>query len=118
MNVSHLLKAALLITAAWSTLPPAHAGDLAPAFKSLAQPYDLTRCGAYFGINSMLMSSSVNGTAVAPGTQVQQGAIGGTVGYGCPINAANGSFWFVEGLFDIANLNGNVNGLSKPCPSR
>jgi hypothetical protein len=43
---------------------------------------------------------------------VVQGAIGGTLGYGCPINATNGWFWFAEVLVDVTNLNGATNGLS------
>jgi hypothetical protein len=98
----------------------AHAADL-PSKQQLknpfAAPYDIGRCGAYFGVNSTLTSSAVNGDAVAPGTQIQQGAIGGTIGYGCPISAANSSFWFIEAMADVTNLNGNTNGLSLSGPA-
>lgn len=77
-----------------------------------AQPYDPGKCGGFFGINTIGLAGAVNGTAVQPGTQVVQGGIGGEVGYGCPINAATGSFWFAEAMADITNLNGNVNGIS------
>ena len=82
-----------------------------------SQPYTLTACGGYFGVNTMGSSSSVQGATVAPGTQVVQGAIGGTLGYGCPINAQNGSFWFAEVLVDVNNLNGAANGLSLSGPA-
>jgi hypothetical protein len=119
MKFGKALAACLLIAAT----TPVFAGDLPlPTFAKkannpFAQPYDLGHCGAYVGVNSTLTSSSVNSVAVTPGTQIQQGAIGGTVGYGCPINAANGSFWFAEVLADITNLNGNTNGLALSGPA-
>lgn len=98
----------------------ARAGDFqlkAPKLtNAFSSPYDLTHCGAYYGINTIGTSNAVSGD-VSPGTQVVQGGIGGTIGYGCPINAANGSFWFAEALFDVTNLNGNVNGLSLSGPA-
>jgi hypothetical protein len=102
----------------------AHAADIttkaAPAPKianPFAQPYDLTKCGAYFGINTIGSSSGVSG-AVQAGTQVVQGGIGGVLGYGCPINAANGSFWFAEVMADVTSLNGgSSNGLSLGGPA-
>jgi hypothetical protein len=115
MKFLKALAAGLLLASA------AHAADLPLKAPRLANPfataYDLGHCGAYFGINSTLTSSSVNGSGVAPGTQIQQGAIGGTLGYGCPINASNGSFWFGEVLADVTNLNGNANGLSLAGPA-
>src|ERR1700756_5685365 len=116
MKFVKALAAGLILTSA------AHAADLpskaAPKLANpFATPYDLGHCGAYFGINSTLTSTGVNGAAVAPGTQIQQGAIGGTLGYGCPISAANGSFWFVEALADVTNLNGSTNGLSLSGPA-
>lgn len=82
---------------------------------ALSQPYTLTACGAYFGVNTIGSTNAVKGD-VAPGTQVVQGGIGGTVGYGCPINAATGSFWFAEAMADVENLNGASNGLSLSGP--
>lgn len=115
MKFLKAIAASLLLVSA------AHASDLpmkAPGFVNpFASPYDPGRCGAYFGINSTLSSTGVNGSGVAPGTEVQQGAIGGTVGYGCPISAANGSFWFTEAMADVTNLNGNTNGLSLSGPA-
>jgi opacity protein-like surface antigen len=91
----------------------AMAGDInSPALKAFANPYTLTACGAYFGINTFGSANSVQSSTVAPGTQVVQGALGGTVGYGCPINASSGSFWFAEGMFDVANINGATSGIS------
>lgn len=113
------LKAAALASAMlWGGV--AAAADLTPA-KAPSNPfaggYDISRCGMYFGINSIGSAGSVEGDNVAPGTKIVQGAIGGTLGYGCPISAANGSFWFAEGLFDFANLNGNTNGLELSGPA-
>jgi opacity protein-like surface antigen len=96
---------------------PAFAADLPFKKNPFAQPYDLGHCGAYFGVNMAITSSSVNSDMVTPGTQVVQGEIGGTIGYGCPINATNGSFWFVEGLVDATNLNGSTNGLALNGPA-
>ena len=95
------------------------AGDL-PS-KAIAnpfsKPYSLTSCGAYFGINSIGSNSGVNGATVQPGTQIVQAGIGGQVGYGCPINAASGSFWFVEAMADVTNLNGSTSGFSLSGPA-
>jgi hypothetical protein len=115
------LTAALMSTAVWS---PVIAADLPRALPLKAlQPYDLSRCGPYFGVNTIGTAGGVNGTSgqfVAPGTQVVQGGIGGTIGYGCPIGpptAAGQSFWFVEGMADVTNLNGNASGLSLSGPA-
>jgi hypothetical protein len=115
--------AAVAMLAAMTCLAPhaAQAGDLIPQARSklataLSTPYDLTHCGAYYGINTIATTNAVQGD-VSPGTQVAQGGVGATIGYGCPINVANGSFWFAEGLFDVTNMNGNVNGLSLSGPA-
>lgn len=94
---------------------PINAPKLANPFSS---PYDLTRCGGYFGVNTLGSASGVSGTGVQPGTQVDQGGIGGQVGYGCPISAANGSYWFVEAMADVTNLNGATNGLALGGPAQ
>lgn len=115
MKFVKALAAGLILASA-----AAHAADLPMRALSnpFANPYDLGHCGAYFGINSTLTSTGVNGSGVAPGTDVQQGAIGGTLGYGCPINgSASGAFWFAEALADFTNLNGNTNGLSLAGPT-
>jgi opacity protein-like surface antigen len=88
------------------------ADNLPTKSNPFAQPYDLTRCGAYFGINTFGSANSVQSANVTPGTQVVQGAIGGTLGYGCPINAVTGSFWFAEVMGDVTNINGATNGFS------
>lgn len=103
----------------------ARAGDIATVTKSaspkfvnpFSQPYDLGRCGAYFGINTMGSTTGVKGDNVVPGTQVAQGAIGGTVGYGCPITPGGTSFWFAEVMADVTNLNGANNGLALNGPA-
>ena len=92
-----------------------HAADVANKANPFSSPYDLTKAGAYFGAGIGGSESTVNGTNVIPGTQIVQGSIFGTVGYGAPINAATGSFWFAEAQFGIQNLNGNTNGLSYLC---
>jgi len=95
----------------------AHAGDLpvkAPTklANPFSQPYDITHCGAYFGVNTMATATAVNGTGVSPGTQVVQAGIGATAGYGCPINTASNSFWFAEVMADLTNINGSTTGIS------
>jgi len=109
-----------LVSASLLFAGPAHAGDVATplptkAFKPtnpFAQPYDIGHCGAYFGINSIGTAGSIQGASVSPGTQVVQAGVGGVLGYGCPINAANGSFWFVEAMVDATNINGATSGIS------
>jgi hypothetical protein len=77
-----------------------------------SQPYDPGRCGGYFGVNTIGLAGSVNGANVQPGTQVVQAGAGGVVGYGCPINADTGSFYFGEVMADITNFNGSTPGLN------
>jgi opacity protein-like surface antigen len=109
---------AVLLIAASITMQPAFAADVAtkaPAFTTVnpfAQPYDIGHCGAYFGVNTIGSAGSLQGTGVSPGTQVVQAGIGGVLGYGCPINAQNGSFWFAEVMVDATNINGASNGIS------
>lgn len=73
-----------------------------------------TACGLYYGVNTMGETSSVNNAAV--GTQFVQGAIGLTLGYTCPVGASGG-YWFVDGMFDFANLNGSSNGFALTGPA-
>jgi hypothetical protein len=72
-------------------------------------------CGMYYGLNTMGETSAVTDTKV--GTQFVQGAIGLTLGYTCPMGLAGG-YWFVDGMFDFANLNGSANGLSLSGPAQ
>jgi len=93
---------------------PALSADL-PATKAIANAvynYPTTKCGLYYGINTMGSTGSVDGAAV--GTQVVQGDIGLTLGYTCPAGAG---YWFMDGSADFANLNGSQNGLSLSGPA-
>jgi len=99
--------------------PGARAADLAaPVLKAppnLLTGYVSGGCGPYFGLNTMGSAGSVDGGP--PGASVIQGDVGVTVGYGCPIGTTPGNFWFVEGNFDWANINGNQNGFSMTGPA-
>ncbi len=72
-------------------------------------------CGAYYGLNTMGIAGSLNNGI--PGASIMQGDIGATLGYGCPIGTTPGSFWFVEGNFDWANINGSANGIGLTGPA-
>ena len=76
--------------------------------------YPTTKCGLYYGVNTMGETSAVNNAAV--GTQFVQGAIGLTLGYTCPVGTTGG-YWFTDGMFDFANLNGATNGLALSGPA-
>jgi hypothetical protein len=91
---------------------PAFAADLPTKAPSLGYAYPTTKCGAYFGVNSIGSTGSVANAAI--GTQQVSGAIGLTVGYTCPVGQG---FWFVDGAFDFANVNGNSNGLALSGPA-
>lgn len=98
--------------------PPVSAANLAPPMATKANPfagYVAGRCGAYAGINTMGVAGTVNGGP--PGASIIQGDVGLTVGYGCPIGTVAGSFWFVEGNFDFANINGSSSGLGLSGPA-
>lgn len=71
-------------------------------------------CGMYYGVNTMGETAAVNNAAV--GTQFVQGAVGLTLGYTCPVGASGG-YWFADGMFDFANLNGSANGLALSGPA-
>jgi hypothetical protein len=93
----------------------AHAADLpAKAPAGLLAPLPLNGCGYYVGINTMGMAGAMTNTGV-PGASVVQGELGATFGYTCA-NQANSTFWFAEGMFDFANINGQSNGLSLSGP--
>jgi hypothetical protein len=71
-----------------------------------------TNCGYFYGLGTGGNAGSVNGAAV--GTQIVQGDLDVLVGYTCPF--ATNAFWFAEGSFGFANLNGNSNGLALSGP--
>ncbi len=95
----------------------ARAADVAKATPQsiFTAGYPSTKCGMYYGLNTMGSAGAVNGAPI--GTQVIQGDIGATLGYGCPLNADGSAFWFAEGMFDFANINGNNNGLALSGPA-
>lgn len=87
------------------------AGPAVPV-KALTYQYPTTKCGLYYGVNSIGSTGSVANAAV--GTQQVTGAIGIDVGYTCPAGAG---FWFLDGAFDFTNVNGSANGLSLSGPA-
>jgi hypothetical protein len=108
---------ALFLGALLASLPrAAFAGDL-PTKKAPSSfgSYATGGCGFYYGLNAMGAGASVNGGP--PGATTLQGAIGATFGYGCPIGTGPGNFWFAEGNFDWANLNGTQSGLALTGPA-
>src|ERR1039458_7045476 len=64
----------------------------APALytKAAALPYNYptTKCGLYFGVNTMGSTASVATAQV--GTQMVMGSIGATAGYTCPMGGTAG----------------------------
>lgn len=93
----------------------ADAGDIAgPAAinKALSYNYPATKCGLYYGVNTLGSTGAVENAAV--GTQAVQAGIGLTLGYTCPMGKG---YWFVDGMFDFANLNGSANGFSLTGPA-
>lgn len=105
----------LLIAAAAALLSTAAiAADLPPQItKASGYPIYPTKCGVYYGVNTMGSTAAVENAAV--GTQTVQGAIGLTLGYTCPVGAG---YWFVDAMFDFANLNGSANGLALSGPAQ
>lgn len=71
-------------------------------------------CGMYYGANTMGQTAAVENAAA--GTQIVQGAIGLTLGYTCPMGGSGG-YWFADGMFDFANLNGSANGFALSGPA-
>ena len=111
------LKAVAALACAVLFLPSiAGAGDVnPPAVKAINNALTAgypTRCGAYYGIGTGGNAGAVNGAAV--GTQIVQGEIDALIGYTCPF--AGNAFWFAEGQFGFANLNGSSNGLALSGP--
>jgi opacity protein-like surface antigen len=112
-NLKSLLLAGAALTAIAGS---AFAADLTPQFKAPSfGSYVKGGCGWYFGLNSMGSTNRVTGGIV--GENIVQGDLGVTAGYGCPIGTTPGSFWFAEGNFDWAGLNGATNGLALTGPA-
>jgi hypothetical protein len=117
-NVAGKVVGALLFAFVLSAflVPRAFAADVAPASKAISQAlsynYPSTKCGLYYGVNTMGSTGSVNNAQV--GTQVVQGDIGLTLGYTCPMGKG---YWFVDASADFANFNGSQNGFSVTGPA-
>lgn len=110
------MKKILLAMAAFALGTAAQAADLPAAITKAPQgyaSYPTTKCGLYYGVNTMGSTAAVENTAI--GTQTVQGAIGLTLGYTCPVGQG---YWFVDGMFDFANLNGSRNGLDLSGPAQ
>lgn len=114
MSKMRTMMAALTAVLAISTA--AIAGDINAPVTKAPTGYATypTTCGMYYGVNTMGETLAVNNAAV--GTQFVQGAIGLTLGYTCPMGGSGG-FWFADGMFDFANLNGSSNGLALSGPA-
>jgi hypothetical protein len=110
------LKLAIIVAALFALPSAALAADPAvkPAKPSLLSGYVAGQCGMYFGVNSMGSAGTISGGP--PGASIIQGDVGLTLGYGCPFGQLPGNFWFVEGNFDWAGLNGSQNGLALTGP--
>lgn len=105
------MRKALLIALASTCLSgAAFAADMAVKANPLTAGYPTVHCGMYYGVNTAGSTAFMSNAVV--GTQVAQAAIGLTVGYSCPLSADGSSFAFIDGDFDIANLNGNSNGFA------
>lgn len=92
----------------------ARAADLSTKAEPLAYNYPTTKCGMYYGVNTLGSTAAMEGVV---GAQFVQGAIGLTIGYTCPVGGS-GSYWFADGMFDFSNLNGSANGLSLSGPAK
>ena len=104
-----LLAAALFSTGTMAADLPAQITKSPQGYAS----YPTTKCGMYYGVNTMGSTAAVENAAI--GTQTVQGAIGLTLGYTCPVGQG---YWFVDGMFDFANLNGSQNGLNLSGPAQ
>ena len=104
-----LLAAALFSTGTMAADLPAQNTKAPQGYAS----YPTTKCGMYYGVNTMGSTAAVENAAI--GTQTVQGAIGLTLGYTCPVGQG---YWFVDGMFDFANLNGSQNGLNLSGPAQ
>lgn len=95
--------------------PSAFAADIpvkAPAAAPVSYNYPATKCGLYYGVNTLGSTGAVENAAI--GTQTVQAGIGLTLGYTCPMGAA---YWFADGMFDFSNLNGSTNGFALTGPA-
>jgi hypothetical protein len=93
------------------------AGDInSPATKAVPYAYPTTKCGLYFGLNTMGSTGAVNNNTAQIGAQIVQGAIGLTLGWTCPMGTQG--YWFVDGMLGFANLNGSTNGFSLTGPAK
>jgi opacity protein-like surface antigen len=72
-----------------------------------------TSSGLYFGIDTIGGMGQLS-TSGVPGAAQVQAEVGGLIGYSGPVGKS--SFWFVEGLFNWANINGQSNGLALTGP--
>lgn len=104
----------LALIAAIGLAPAVHAADnlATKAINAQLTSGYPTKCGWYYGIGTGGNAGAVNGAAV--GTQIVQGDLDAIVGYTCPF--ATNAFWFAEGSFGFANLNGSSNGLALSGP--
>lgn len=107
------MKCKILILALALIASPAIAADLPLKAAPLGYSTYPTKCGMYYGVNTMGSASAVENASA--GTETVQGAVGLTVGYTC---AVGGGYWFVDGMFDFANLNGNANGFAVSGPAQ
>jgi hypothetical protein len=112
------MKRALIILAAMACFGAAHAADMPVKTKAFADPfakgYPYTGCGAYYGIDTAGDGGKLN-VSNAPGAATVQGEIGAVLGYSCAASAS--TFWFVESMFNFANLNGQAASLSLSGPA-
>jgi hypothetical protein len=97
-----------LLTTALSTA--AFAADNLPTKAPALNGYPTVHCGAYYGVNTGGSTAFMSNAVV--GTQVAQGSIGLTVGFTCPLSSDGSTFAFVDGDFNVANLNGSSNGFA------
>jgi hypothetical protein len=115
-NVAGKVIGALLIAFVLSAFlaPGAFAADVATKAinGTLNYNYPTTKCGLYYGVNTMGSTGAVSNAAI--GTQVVQAGIGLTLGYTCPMGAG---YWFGDADFDFANLNGSANGFALTGPA-
>jgi hypothetical protein len=91
---------------------PATAADVATKAPAPSYAYPTTKCGMYYGVNTMGSTGNVANASV--GTQTTQAGIGLTLGYTCPIGIG---YWFVDGSADFANFNGASNGFAVTGPA-
>lgn len=109
------MKSILGITLAVLLGSSAFGADLTPV-KAPALGYAIypVGCGLYYGVNTLGQTAAVENAAV--GTQVVQGGIGLILGYTCPMGGSGG-YWFADGTFNFANLNGSTNGFALSGPA-